>query len=53
MNAVINGNLSEIHYVYLTTSMHKMKRTGKHYNDQVLLISNIDNGAKNFFKGLI
>jgi hypothetical protein len=52
-SAVINGNLSEIKCVYLTTSSHKMMRTEKHFSEQVLLISNINNGASKFFKGLI
>jgi hypothetical protein len=51
--AVINGNSSEIQYVYLTTSSHKMSKTGKHFTEQVLLISNINNGASKFFKELI
>lgn len=52
-NAVINGNLSEIQYVYLTTSRHKLKKTGKHFTEHVLLVSNINNGATRFFKNLI
>ena len=52
-NAVINGNSSEIQYVYLTTSRHKMMQSGRHFTKQVLLISNINNGATQFFKGLI
>jgi hypothetical protein len=32
-NAIHNGNSSEIHYIYLTTSKHKMKKTGKHFKD--------------------
>jgi hypothetical protein len=52
-NALINGNSSEIQYVFLTTSNHKMRKTGKHFTEQVLLISNINNGASKFFKELI
>jgi hypothetical protein len=52
-NALINGNVSEIQYLYLTTSSHKMRNTGKHFTKQVLLISNINNGATQFFKELI
>jgi hypothetical protein len=51
--SVINGNSSEIQYVYLTASSHKMMKTEKHFSEQVLLISNINNGASKFFKGLI
>jgi hypothetical protein len=51
--SVINGNLSEILYVFLTTSKHKMKKTGRRYTKQVLLVSNINNGAARFFKELI
>lgn len=40
-------------YLYLTTSRQKMRQTGKHFTEQVLLISNIKNGATKFFKGLI
>jgi hypothetical protein len=52
-DAVINGNVSEIQYVYLTTSRHKMKKTGKHFTEQVLLFCNINSGATRFFKELI
>jgi hypothetical protein len=52
-HAVINGNLSKIKYVYLTTSRHKMNRFGQHFTKKVLLISNINNRATRFFKGLI
>jgi hypothetical protein len=52
-NAVTDGNVSEIQYVYLTTSSHKMRNTGKHFTKKVLLISNINNRATKFFKELI
>lgn len=52
-NALVDGNSSEVQYVYLTTSKHKMQKRGSHYNEKVLLISNINNGANLFFKNLI
>jgi hypothetical protein len=52
-NAVINGNLSKIQCVYLTTLSHKMSKMEKHFTEQVLLISNINNGTSKFFKELI
>jgi hypothetical protein len=37
-NFVMDGNSSEIQFVYLTTTREKMRQTGKLYMEQVLLI---------------